>query len=46
MAWLGAILLRLGVAFLIAGIALVGVRSLMQQQTELLRAAQPEPHGE
>lgn len=46
MAWVGAILLCLGVAFLIAGIALVGVRSIMQQQTELLRGAQPERHGE
>ncbi|RKW71539.1 hypothetical protein DWQ67_01445 [Galactobacter caseinivorans] len=44
MAWFGAILLCLGVAFLIAGLALVGVRSLMQQQTELLRRAQPERH--
>lgn len=46
MAWLGAILLCLGLAFLIAGVVLVGVRSIMQQQTELLRGARSERPGE
>lgn len=46
MAWLGAIMLCLGVVFLIAGIVLVGVRSIMQQQTELLRGAQTERPSE
>lgn len=47
MAWFGAILLCVGVAFLIAGIVLVGVRSIMQHQTMLLlRGAQPERPGE
>jgi len=46
MAWVGAILLCLGITFLIAGIVLVGVRSLLQRQAELLRTAQPEIPGE
>ena len=45
MAWLGVIMLCLGVAFLVAGIALVGFRSILQQQTELLRSAQPGRDG-
>lgn len=45
MAWFGAILLCLGIAFLIAGTALVGVRSMLRQQTEVLRGGQPERHG-
>lgn len=41
MAWVGAVLLCLGVACLIAGLTLLGVRSIVQQQTELLRGALP-----
>lgn len=46
MGWLGVVLLCLGVAFLIAGVALVGVRSLLQQQTQLLRSGTPARHPE
>lgn len=42
MAWVGAILLCLGVTFLIAGLVILGVRSLMQQQMELLRGPRAE----
>lgn len=45
MAWAGAILLCLGLVFLVGGIVLVGVRSMLQRQTELLRGARPGRHG-
>lgn len=44
-AWIGVILLCLGLAFLIAAIVLVGVRSMLRQQTQLLRGAQIEKRG-
>lgn len=45
MAWVGSILLCLGLVLLVSAIVLVGVRSILQQQTELLRGAPPERHG-
>lgn len=44
MAWAGAILLCLGVTFLIAGLVILGVRSLVQQQLDLLRGARAGHH--
>lgn len=41
----GLILLCLGVAFLMAALVLVGVRSIAQQQTDLLREARAEHRG-
>ncbi|HEX7352744.1 hypothetical protein [Brachybacterium sp.] len=45
MAWAGAILLCLGLTFLVAGLVILGVRSLMQQQMEMLRGAGVENRG-
>lgn len=44
MTWVGAILLCVGVSFFIVGLVLLGIRSLMQQQMELLRGARAEHH--
>src|SRR5690606_14877545 len=44
MTWVGAILLCVGVSFLIGGLVLLGIRSLMQQQMEFLRGARAEHH--
>lgn len=46
MAWAGAILLCLGVAFLTAGLTIVGVRSILQHQLDGLRGAHVERDGE
>lgn len=44
MAWVGAILLCVGVSFFIVGLVLLGIRSPMQQQMELLRGVLGEHH--
>ena len=36
--WLGTVLFHIGLAFLAAGLVIVGVRAMLQQQTEALRA--------
>lgn len=45
MAWAGVIVLCMGLAFLIAGLTVLGVRSLLQQQqqqqTDAFRAVRP-----
>lgn len=46
MAWIGAVILCLGLVFLAAGITLVGIRSLLLQQLDLLRVRDTAQRGE
>ncbi|OJU40821.1 MAG: hypothetical protein BGN97_16685 [Microbacterium sp. 69-10] len=40
--WLGTTLFQIGLAFLVAGLVIVGVRAMLQQQTEAMLARRRE----